>query len=166
MEAVHDVDFAVLKRLGIKTIIFDIDGTLAKSCDKSASDDRILLIRKVKSYGFNVTLASNNARARASFFAEPLGVPYISRAFKPLIFRMKRTLKKHRINPKTTALIGDQIFTDVFAGNRMGMYTIFVKSMNVPTNAWRKLVCFAERTLIRFLDWDEDRLRKKNNSNI
>jgi len=46
---------------------------------------------------------------------------------KPLLFGIKRAMRQLGANKKNTALIGDQVFTDVYAGNRAGLLTFMVE---------------------------------------
>ena len=63
-------------------------------------------------------------------FAKKLGLDYVSRACKPLTFGVTRACKKYGLPPKQVALIGDQIFTDVFGGNRAGALTCYVETLD------------------------------------
>ena len=58
--------------------------------------------------------------------AESLGIPFISRAQKPRRGGFHRAVFFLGVKPEETAVIGDQIFTDVLGGNRAGLYTILV----------------------------------------
>ena len=67
-----------------------------------------------------------NARRRRS--APPLGVDFISRARKPFSrARMHSAAESGSALPLAqTAVVGDQIYTDVFGGNRAGALTCYV----------------------------------------
>jgi hypothetical protein len=47
--------------------------------------------------------------------------------------------------PATTALVGDQLFTDVLGGNLLGMYTILVEPLSPDEFPTTKLVRRLER---------------------
>ncbi|HBC94015.1 MAG TPA: YqeG family HAD IIIA-type phosphatase, partial [Pelotomaculum sp.] len=55
-----------------------------------------------------------------------LGLPAVHRAVKPLVGPFRRAMGMLGTKPAETALIGDQIFTDIFGGNLCGLYTILV----------------------------------------
>jgi len=50
-----------------------------------------------------------------------------------------------------TAMIGDQVFTDVLGGRRMGMYTILVKPMARREFVGTKVSRLFERGLLAYL---------------
>lgn len=63
---------------------------------------------------------------RVSKVAEPLGVPFIHQAKKPTASAFKKATRRMGLRVDETVVIGDQLFTDVLGGKRMGFYTILV----------------------------------------
>lgn len=63
---------------------------------------------------------SNNHPERVGKFCEPLGVGYISHAGKPFSRGFRKAANRLGLSMREIAVIGDQIFTDVFGGNRAG----------------------------------------------
>jgi predicted HAD superfamily phosphohydrolase YqeG len=53
--------------------------------------------------------------------------------------------------PSETAVIGDQIFTDVFGGNRLGLYTILVRRIARKEFLGTYISRLAEALLLRYL---------------
>ena len=54
-------------------------------------------------------------------------------------------------NPSNTAVIGDQILTDILGGNRMGAFTILVKPMSSQEFWWTRLMRKIEKNIISIL---------------
>ena len=52
---------------------------------------------------------------------------------------------------KEVAVIGDQIFTDVLGGNRMGLYTILVTPISDKEFIWTRLMRRLERLVLNYL---------------
>jgi HAD superfamily phosphatase (TIGR01668 family) len=71
-----------------------------------------------------VTNAASTKRVQP--VAEHLGIPWIIRAAKPLPRGYRHAMGLLGTTPATTAMIGDQVFTDILGGNRLGLYTILV----------------------------------------
>ena len=67
---VYDIDYKNLKKIGIDTLIFDIDNTLA-SYDSLYPDKKLLnLFSELKKDGFKLYLLSNNNKKRVKTFSE------------------------------------------------------------------------------------------------
>jgi HAD superfamily phosphatase (TIGR01668 family) len=123
---IYDIDLDALQKQGVKGIITDLDNTLVAAEYPMATPELIQWLDKLQERGFKVVVVSNNNRTRVSKFADPLNVPYIHRAKKPTNVSFKKALKLLGLNRHEVVVIGDQMFTDVLGGNRMGLYTILV----------------------------------------
>jgi uncharacterized protein len=126
VESVYGIDLHALKELGVKGIVTDLDNTLVGAKDPLATPLLIEWFKKVKDEGFQIVIVSNNNRTRVAAFAEPLGIPYIYSARKPMNRAFVRAMDMMKLAPKETVMVGDQMLTDVFGGNRLGMYTVMV----------------------------------------
>jgi HAD superfamily phosphatase (TIGR01668 family) len=129
-KSVYDISIKQLHDKNIKGIIFDIDNTLApfdiKYPDQNIKDFFIMLQKE----GFKVSLVSNNKGNRVEVFNSQLNFPAVSRAGKPRLKGLIKAMKLMGTDRSTTAFVGDQLFTDVWAGNRMGVYSILVKPIS------------------------------------
>ncbi|MCR4434236.1 MAG: YqeG family HAD IIIA-type phosphatase [Clostridiales bacterium] len=129
-EKVQDIDLDLLRSHNIKGLILDIDNTLVPNHVKDADENVIRWIERIKNSGFKVCIVSNASKKRVVRFNERLKLYAIHRASKPGTAAFKKAQKLMGIEPGETAVVGDQIFTDVFGGNRAGMYTILVKPID------------------------------------
>lgn len=132
--SVADIDFNLLKKLGIKHLLFDLDQTLRRPYSRRLEDDVVKLLKEVQSSRqfLSLNLVSNNQR-RLHRFSQPIDAnvfqPY-RRGFKiirkpnPAFFNY--VLENLNTTPEQTIMIGDRLHADVLGGNRMGMYTLFV----------------------------------------
>ena len=77
-----------------------------------------------------VLVFSNNHPERVGKFCEPLGVGYISHAGKPFSRGFRKAANRLGLSMREIAVIGDQIFTDVFGGNRAGALTCYVETLD------------------------------------
>jgi HAD superfamily phosphatase (TIGR01668 family) len=55
------------------------------------------------------------------------------------------------LTSQETAVIGDQIFTDVLGGNRLGLYTILVTPISEKEFIWTRLMRKLERFVLNYL---------------
>jgi HAD superfamily phosphatase (TIGR01668 family) len=131
VRTIYDIEMKQLWDSGIRGIITDLDNTLVGAKDPLATPELIEWLKQVKLIGFNVVIVSNNRRPRVSAFAEPISIPFIYRAKKPTNVSFHRAMKLLGTSSKQTAVIGDQMLTDVLGGNRMGLYTILVQPISI-----------------------------------
>lgn len=128
------IDIKKLKDNGIKGCVVDLDNTLIPWNVKSATDEIVEWLEMMEQENIKVKIFSNNDEDRVSFFCEPLNVPYIAKARKPLGRAFKKAQKIMGLQKEEMAVIGDQLLTDILGGNRVGFYTILVKPI-VTTDA-------------------------------
>ncbi|WP_058485243.1 YqeG family HAD IIIA-type phosphatase [Defluviitalea phaphyphila] len=126
IDSVFDLDIKDLKEKKIKGLIFDIDNTLAPFDIEYPNKKLINFFKKLKEEGFKICLMSNNTEERVIKFNEKLKVYTIHKAAKPRRRSFKKAMQLMNTNKDSTVIIGDQIFTDVWGGNRVGIMTILV----------------------------------------
>lgn len=125
-DSAYVIDYKSLYKEGYRGIIFDIDNTLVEH-GADASQRAIDLIASLKKIGFKVCLISNNNEERVTRFNKEIKVKYIHKANKPNKKNYIRATNLMGTTIKNTIFIGDQLFTDVFGANRLGMMSYFVK---------------------------------------
>jgi len=131
IESVFEIDIEKLKSESIEALIFDIDNTLVPYFVPNANERIKMLFSKIKDKGIKVGVLSNNKEHRVSLFCRDLNIEYVHKAGKPGIKGLGRLFKKLGVkNQKNTVIVGDQVFTDVLCGNRMGIHTILVKPVS------------------------------------
>ena len=96
-------------------------------------------------------LVSNNKKDRVSNFGRILGVPALSKARKPRRRAFREAMRIMNTRPETTAVIGDQIFTDVLGGNRLGLYTILVVPLSKQEFIGTRCMRHLERVVLKIL---------------
>ena len=152
VDSIYDIDMEHLKALGIKGIITDLDNTLVRWDEPNASPKLLHWLDHVRdAYGFKVCIASNNKHPRVERFAKPLNIPYISKARKPSKAPFYKALSVIGTKPEETVMIGDQMFTDVLGGNRMGLYTILVLPIGEKEFIGTKVLRMMERVALSVL---------------
>ena len=127
VKSLFKIDLEMLKKRGIQGIIFDLDNTIIPRDQKNFSPDIAEWLLKLKEQNFKLCIVSNNRRQhRVSYLAQALDIPYIYKAGKPRRKAFRRAMQLLSTDANTTAVIGDQVFTDVYGGNRVGLFTILV----------------------------------------
>ena len=150
-ESLFDIDFDKLIDLGIKGIIFDLDNTIIPWDSSEMCPDVCAWIAEVHSKGFKVSIVSNNWHSRVREIANRLDLPFVARAYKPAKFGFRSALATMELEPSETAVIGDQLFTDVLGGNRLGLFTIWVKPLTRREFVGTKIKRYMEGWVVRRL---------------
>jgi len=127
VNSVYNIDLKKLKKVkNIKGIIVDLDNTLIAWGQKEVSQKIIDWVNEAKKLGFKICIVSNTNSKRVAEFAKIFDVPYHSKYFKPFSIAFNNGLKILDTKKSETVVIGDQIFTDIWGGNRLKLLTILV----------------------------------------
>ena len=127
LDRVFDLNAEKLKKNRIKGVIFDIDNTLAYNAEPEPDEKVTAFLKALQKEGFQIALVSNNNKMRVTTYNQNLKLPHIYRACKPLKFKLSKIIKAFGIERKEACMVGDQLFTDIWGGKRMGMFTVLVK---------------------------------------
>ncbi|WP_107666760.1 YqeG family HAD IIIA-type phosphatase [Cyanothece sp. BG0011] len=127
----------VLDHYHIKGLILDVDETLVPLKKPHVSEELRLWINQIRRKT-PIWLVSNNiSENRIGSIANSLELPYLLGAVKPSRRKLKKAIRAMELPIPQVAMVGDRLFTDVLAGNRLGMFTILVKPMVDPAIAVR-----------------------------
>lgn len=151
-KSVTDIDFTLLYQKGIRGIIFDIDNTLVPYNQPDATQKEIDIIDRAKKAGLMVAFASNNSQDRVKKFNDKFGLFAIHRANKPFIHSFKKIAENMELSHKSIAVIGDQIFTDVYGANRCNMVSVLVNPIESKENWFFKIKRGFEKLIIKKMD--------------
>ncbi len=130
IKSIFHLNIDSLIKKGIKGILVDIDNTLVSFDIEEPTDEIIELFNLILKKGLKIMLISNNTKERVDLFNSKLNLQTIHKAKKPRVINIKRAVKIMNLENNEVALIGDQIFTDVFGGNRINLYTILVQPVS------------------------------------
>ncbi len=131
VESIFDINFEDLYKKGYRGIIFDLDNTIVPWDGNELDPKTKDLIDHIKNIGFKVVILSNNwSHKRVKYFSKIMKLPALGSAFKPRVRSFKKAMKLMNTEPETTLVVGDRILTDIFGGNKIGMYTILVAPIN------------------------------------
>ncbi|MFW6034915.1 MAG: YqeG family HAD IIIA-type phosphatase [Halanaerobiales bacterium] len=143
------IDFDKLKQEGIKGIICDIDNTIVPWTEEEVIEEVADWFISIKDKGFDICLVSNGTDRRVQFFSDKLSLPAFGQAIKPTKRAFKLAQKSLDFKKTEIAVIGDQIFTDVFGGNRMGYKTILVDPMSKKEFITTKIMRLLEKIFFK-----------------
>lgn len=155
--SVFTIDINSLYKKGIRGFIVDLDDTLIPRPEYRIPFSIYSWIEKVKEHGIKICIVSNGGGAkRVEYISDSLNIKGFSLSCKPLPFVFKKALSHINTVPGQTAVIGDQIITDVVGGNLIGAYTILVKPVSKEVSLMRMPMRFIEEGLLKFLKLEID----------
>lgn len=127
---VTDIDLEALREAGVDTLLVDIDNTILPRDTGEMAQELSDWASALLGEGFKVCLVSNNWHEHVKAIADRFGFCMIARALKPLPFGFNQAMKKVGSKKQTTAIIGDQMFTDILGGNLAGLTTVLVAPLS------------------------------------
>lgn len=129
-DSIYDITPALFQRHGVSGVLIDLDGTMASHKTALPPGELVPFVQRLKSAGLSVLVFSNNRKDRVDKFCRVLGVDFIYKAGKPLSAGFRRAAARLGLSLSEIAVVGDQIFTDVFGGNRVGALTCYVETLD------------------------------------
>lgn len=124
-----------LKENNIKTILSDLDGTLAPHNELG---DELFeeWLKELEKQEISLIIVSNNHQERVEKFTSKYKLVGYAKCQKPLTKMIEQELFNKGLEPETTIFLGDQLFTDVWCGKNLGIKTALVKPIagNDPIN--------------------------------
>ncbi len=125
IKSIFELPLEYFKSKKIKALFFDIDNTIAPFDIAEPDCKTVNFFKELKKEGFIVCLFSNNNKKRVEFFNRNLGVFTIHKAGKPGIKKLKQAMIKFGVNKNNAAIIGDQVFTDMYCAHRAGILAVY-----------------------------------------
>jgi len=149
VDSIHDIDFAKLKVNGIKGIIIDLDNTITEWNNCILPEKAIEWFKKIPENNLKACVVSNNDENRVFKAANKLGIPYVAKANKPRRGAFRKAMDIMGTSSEETAVVGDQIFTDILGGNRLDLFTILVVPLTPKEFIGTRVVRMVERKILK-----------------
>ncbi len=131
LKSIYELKPEKLSEMGVKLLLMDLDNTLDKYHARFPTVRLRNWIDSMKRAEIEPFIYSNSRGDRAERFASSLSIGYVNKAKKPQVKRLFMLLKEKNVSPKNTAIIGDQIYTDVLCGKRAGVLTIAIRPIDM-----------------------------------
>ena len=123
---IYEITPDMLREAGIAALILDIDNTLVTYDDLKPTDKVAEWLASMHKSGIQTAFVSNNHAPRVESFCEGLGCYFHADAKKPSRRYLREAMAHMGTSVENTACVGDQLFTDVWAGKRAGMRAFLV----------------------------------------
>ncbi|KLU58563.1 UMP phosphatase [Peptococcaceae bacterium CEB3] len=129
--SLDNIPIEMLQKDGIRGLIIDLDNTMTPWNDVEVGPQVAAWFERLKQAGIKACVVSNNKKKqRVALVADRLGIPFVFRASKPRRRAFRAGMNILGTGREDTAVIGDQLFTDILGGNRIGLYTVLVIPMS------------------------------------
>ncbi len=153
VQSVTEITPESLRAQGIRALLLDLDNTLTPWRSREVPPEVEAWVKRMQTAGIALCFVSNTRNmARLKWLSERLGIPYARGAMKPRRDMLRRALQMLNVLPKHAAIAGDQLFTDIWGGNRLGLYTIWVHPMRPHEFIGTKISRMVERWLLRRIE--------------
>lgn len=149
VDAVSDIDPGFLEERGIRGLLIDLDDTLIAAHDTEMHDDCVSWFALLRRSGVPVAILSNGERERVGALCAQLELRGLHLAGKPFGFAFRRGLALLGTPPEATAMVGDQLFTDVLGANLAGMISILVRPLSPGKMPHTRLARKLEHLILR-----------------
>ena len=146
---VSEIPVEKLQSKGIKGVILDVDNTLTTHDAPQPSPWVRNWLDQLEQAGIKTMILSNNNKGRVLPFAEILKLPFVAEGKKPLTIGYEKCAKLMGCAPNQLAMVGDQLFTDIWGGNRFGCMTILVEPIQEETMFFFKAKRFVEKIVLK-----------------
>lgn len=138
-KSIYDINYKLLKKSGIKCLIFDLSNTLEPEVVKTPSRKVKDLFEDLKNMGFKLVIMSNAFKKDVTPFKELLCVDSCYLSFKPMKRKYKKVASVFNLTDTEIACIGDQLFFDILGANRMKYTSILVNPISADIYAASKI---------------------------
>ena len=129
LDSAHEATPELLRSLGVRAVLVDLDDTLVPSGGGASHPACAPWFESLRAAGIRSLILSNGTRARVAACCESFGTEGFPLVGKPFGFAYRRGLARLGTRPSETAMIGDQLFTDILGANLAGLVTILVRPL-------------------------------------
>ena len=145
----RDLTPAYLKERGIDVLIMDIDNTLAPYEQPEPDECIMTWLAEMQAAGIRLAFVSNNNRDRVELFNQKIGIRAHAKSGKPFGKTLRRVIRSYGSDASHTAMLGDQLLTDVFAGKHIGATALLVPPIKDKTTAFWRIKRALEKPIIK-----------------
>ena len=138
-----------LYNIGVRGIILDVDNTLEPYENALPGEKVTIWLNSLKERGISASIVSNNNRERIELFNSELKLPAYYKAKKPFKKNLLRAISDMNTTTGNTILMGDQVFTDVWAAHNVGIKAILVPPIKDKRDIFTRFKRLLERGVIK-----------------
>lgn len=149
LDDIYGITPEFLKSKNIKAVLLDIDNTLVTYDDPMPTQSVLNWLEALKTAGISAAFISNNHKERVELFNSSLNLFATYDSRKPSGKCYRAAMNFLGTDKSNTAVIGDQVFTDVWCAKRLGLYAILVKPIKDKTSLFFRSKRLLEKPVLR-----------------
>jgi len=142
-ENIYAITPEFLRAQGIRALILDIDNTLVTYDDPTPTEPVTAWLGAMHEAGISTAFVSNNHEPRVRGFCDGMDCYWHADAGKPSTKFLREAMAHMGSDAASTAAVGDQLFTDVWAAKRAG-----IRAYLVPPIKDKKTLFFRAKRLL------------------
>ena len=147
-KSIYTINYNKLLERGIRCLLFDLDNTCIPYVDKKPTKELKELFNNSQDIGFKVIIFSNSGKKRLEPFKKELNIDCSPNSKKPFKGKFLKVLQMYNYTLSEVAIIGDQLVTDIYGGNKVGITTILVNPLSEIDMPFTKIHRLIERKKI------------------
>lgn len=153
IDTIYHLNTDELHKLGIKAVFSDLDNTLLAWNKFETAQEMDKFNQKLKAAGIKLVVISNNNAERVGKVLDPYHIDFVAKSRKPLPFAITKKREELGLKKDQVLMVGDQLITDIQAGNLAGVNSVLVKPL-VETDKWNtRINRFFEKFIFFVLSW-------------
>ena len=137
-----------LLSIGVRGIVLDVDNTLEPYENPTPTEAVVAWLGELRRAGICAAIVSNNNAQRIDLFNKELGLVAYSKAGKPFKKSIVLAMERMGTDRSNTILMGDQVFTDVWAAHNAGIPAILVPPIRDKRDFFTRLKRFFEKPFL------------------
>ncbi len=151
IDTIYHLDTDVLQQLNVKAVFSDLDNTLLAWNEFETAKKMDELNQRLAKAGIKLVVISNNNAERIGKVLNPYQIDFVAKSRKPLPFAITKKREQLGLAKDQVMMVGDQLITDIQAGNLAGVESVLVKPL-VETDKWNtRINRFLEKIIFFFL---------------
>ncbi|MDF7639169.1 YqeG family HAD IIIA-type phosphatase [Lactobacillus sp. ESL0791] len=151
IDTIYHLNVAQLQELGIKAVFSDLDNTLLAWNEFETAKKMDQFNQVLAQAGIKLVVISNNNAQRVGKVLDPYHISFVAKSKKPLPFALTKKRQELELQPEEVMMVGDQLITDIQAGNLAGVETVLVEPL-IETDKWNtRINRFFEKIIFFFL---------------
>ena len=147
-KSIYTINYNKLINNNIKCLLFDLDNTCVPYPEKVPNKELESLFEKLNKLGFRVIIFSNTTPNRLEKF-KSLNIEIHGLSKKPFKKGFLDIINTYNYKEREICIIGDQLFTDILGGNRVGIKTILVDPLGPNDFIFTKITRRIENIIFR-----------------
>lgn len=150
VNSIYEINKVWLQERQLESLIVDLDNTLLGRAENQPDERLKAWVQNLQADGVKLIVLSNNWSPRVKKIADALGLKVIAPAYKPFTKAFRQALKKINAQAAKTAVVGDQLFTDIIGGNWLKLYTVLVPPASDVDLIHTKILRVVEKFILKF----------------